>query len=105
MKLASKHWWSQRLSAILLIPLSYWLVDFLRHCFQKNYFETVEWLAAPLNKIALCAWVIVVFYHAALGVQVVLEDYVSHRQKQFIAIWAVNTVFVGLALSAVVFLF
>lgn len=101
---ATKHWWSQRLSAILLIPLSYWLVDFLQHCFQKNYFETVEWLAAPLNKIALCAWVIVVFYHAALGIQVVLEDYVSNVQKCFFAIWSVNTVFAGLTLSAIVFL-
>lgn len=102
---ATKHWWSQRLSAILLIPLSYWLLVFLQHCFQKNYFETVEWLAAPLNKIALCAWVVVVFYHAALGIQVVLEDYISNLQKRFIAIWSVNAVFAGLTLSSIVFLF
>jgi succinate dehydrogenase / fumarate reductase membrane anchor subunit len=102
---ATKHWWSQRLSAILLIPLSYFLIDFLRHCFQKNYFETVEWLASPLNKIALLAWVIIVFYHAALGLQVVLEDYVSNLSKRFMAIWAVNGVFVLLALSCIVLLF
>lgn len=105
MKMATTHWWLQRLSAILLIPLTYWLLNFLRHCFQKNYFETVEWLAAPLNKIALCAWVMVVFYHAAVGVQVVLEDYVSNTQKRFLAIWSANAVLASLALSAVVVLF
>jgi succinate dehydrogenase / fumarate reductase membrane anchor subunit len=102
---ATKHWWSQRLSAILLIPLTYWLLDFLRHCFQKNYFETIEWLALPFNKIALIAWIITVFYHAALGVQIILEDYVSHQQKRFIAIWSANTVFATLALGALVLLF
>jgi succinate dehydrogenase / fumarate reductase membrane anchor subunit len=102
---ATKHWWSQRLTAILLIPLSYWLVVFLQYCVQKNFFETIEWLTLPLNKIALCAWTITVFYHAALGIQVVLEDYVSTKQKRFVAISTVNTIAAGLALSSIVLLF
>lgn len=102
---ATKHWLLQRWSAIFLIPLTFWLVNFLRHCFQKNYFETIEWLALPLNKIALCAWAMTVFYHAALGIQVVLEDYISHQQKRFIAIWTINSVLTLLALSCVVVLF
>ncbi len=101
---AVKHWRMQRITAILLIPLSYWLLKFLQLCLQANYFEMTEWLNAPVNKIALCAWCLVVCYHAAIGLQVVLEDYVSHQGKQLTAIWCINLFFAGLGLSSFVLL-
>lgn len=100
----TQHWWMQRLTAILLLPLSYWLIQFLNLTFNANYFEILEWFAAPLNKIALILWFLIVCYHAALGLQVVLEDYVSHRDYRFAAIWTVNSIFGILGLSAVVLL-
>ncbi|MEI7796072.1 MAG: succinate dehydrogenase, hydrophobic membrane anchor protein [Methylococcaceae bacterium] len=102
---AAQHWGIQRLTAILLIPLSYWLIAFLQLCLHANYFEIKAWLTSPVNQIALGTWFVVVCYHAAIGLQVVLEDYVSNRDKQLAAIWGVNVFFAGLALSALVFLF
>lgn len=101
---ASKHWTVQRLTAILLLPLSYWFLEFLRFALNANYFEIIEWLSAPLNKMALIAWFLVVFYHAAIGLQVVLEDYISNTQKRLAAIWTAHSVFAGLGLSAVILL-
>jgi len=105
MKSGAKHWTIQRLTAVLLIPLSYWLLVFLQLCLQENYFEITEWLASPLNKIALISWLIVVCYHAAIGAQVVLEDYVSNQSKQCMAIWATHSFFAILALGGIVFIF
>lgn len=102
---AMQHWKLQRLTAILLIPLSYWILAFLQHCLNANYFETSAWLNEPVNKIGLIAWTLVVFYHAALGLQVVLEDYVSHQSKQVAAIWLSNAFFALLGLSSIVLLF
>ncbi|MDD5227264.1 MAG: succinate dehydrogenase, hydrophobic membrane anchor protein [Methylococcales bacterium] len=104
MKSGTHHWSMQRLTAILLIPLSYWLLTFLQLCLHANYFEMTEWLATPVNQIGLSMWLLVVCYHAAIGLQVVLEDYVSHRGKQFAAIWTVHSLFAGLALSSIVLL-
>jgi succinate dehydrogenase / fumarate reductase membrane anchor subunit len=104
MKSGAHHWSMQRFTAILLIPLSYWLLAFLQLCLHANYFEMTEWLASPINQIGLSAWLLVVFYHAAIGLQVVLEDYVSHRGKQFIAIWISNSLFAGLAISSIILL-
>ena len=101
---ATQHWTIQRLTAVLLLPLSYWLLAFLRLALNANYFEMLEWLSVPLNKIALIAWFVVVFYHAAIGLQVVLEDYVSHQEKQSTAIWMAYSVFAVLGLSSVVLL-
>lgn len=101
---ATQHWWLQRLTAILLLPLSYWLIAFLQLAFQANYFEMLEWLALPLNKIALILWFLIAFFHAIIGLKVVFEDYISHRGYRFAVIWSVNSIFGILALSAVVLL-
>ncbi len=104
MKSGTHHWSMQRLTAILLIPLSYWLLVFLQLCLHANYFEMSAWLTTPMNQIGLSAWLLVVCYHAAIGLQVVLEDYVSHRGKQVAAIWIAHSFFAGLALSSIVLL-
>lgn len=101
---ATQHWWMQRLTAILLLPLSYWLIAFLRITLNGNYFEMLEWLALPLNKIALISWFLIVCFHATIGLQVVLEDYVSNRGYRFAAIWTVHSVFAILGLSAAILL-
>jgi succinate dehydrogenase / fumarate reductase membrane anchor subunit len=104
MKSATHHWWMQRITAILLVPLSYWLLAFLQFCLHANYFEMSAWLMEPVNKMGLIAWLLVVCYHAVIGLQVVLEDYVSHRGAQVASIWMVRLFFAGLALSSIVLL-
>lgn len=105
MKSATTHWTLQRISALALIPLTYWLIRFLYACFQENFFETSEWLNAPINKSALLLWFLISCYHALLGLQVVLEDYVSNLQIRKMSIGFVYMFFIGLGLSAVVWLF
>jgi len=105
MKSATKHWTLQRLSALALIPLTYWLLAFLHACLQGNFFETSQWLNAPLNKSALLLWLLITCYHAAFGLQVVVEDYVSNLDKRKMAIWSVYTLFSGVTTIAIIILF
>lgn len=100
----TQHWTIQRVTAILLLPLSLWLFAFLKLSFHANYFEITQWLSAPLNKIALIAWLFVVCLHSAIGLQVVFEDYISNRATQVTAIWAAKAFFSGLALACFVLL-
>jgi succinate dehydrogenase / fumarate reductase membrane anchor subunit len=76
-KSGTGHWWMQRVTAVALVPLSFWLIKFLGLSLTAPYQQTVDWLASPVNSICIIAWVIAVFYHAALGLQVVIEDYVA----------------------------
>ncbi|MEQ1638279.1 MAG: succinate dehydrogenase, hydrophobic membrane anchor protein [Methylococcales bacterium] len=99
------HWLLQRITALLLIPLSYWLIVLLKLTFTAPYQTTIDWLTSPLNTLALGAWVAAVFYHAALGLQVVIEDYVPQQPIQTLSIRAVNIVFGILALVALAALF
>jgi succinate dehydrogenase / fumarate reductase membrane anchor subunit len=104
-KAGTSHWWMQRVTAVALIPLTYWLITFLELSFNAPYQETVGWLASPLNTICIVAWVLAVFYHAALGLQVVIEDYIAAEGAKIVAVWTVNLSFLLLALAALIAVF
>jgi succinate dehydrogenase / fumarate reductase membrane anchor subunit len=104
-KTGTSHWWMQRVTAVALIPLSYWLIIFLHLSLNAPFEETLTWLEAPLNTVCIIAWILAVFYHAALGLQVVIEDYVAAEGKKIIAVWTVNLSFLMLALAALIAVF
>lgn len=77
-----EHWWAQRFSAILLVPLTVWLVWSLLVLTGADHADAVAWIAAPWNAAMAVLLVIATFYHARLGLQVVIEDYVHHRPTE-----------------------
>jgi succinate dehydrogenase / fumarate reductase membrane anchor subunit len=104
-KSGTGHWWMQRITAVVLIPLSFWLIKFLGLSLTAPYQQTVDWLTSPVNTICMIAWIIAVFYHAALGLQVVIEDYVAAEGPKIISIWAVNLAFLFMAIAALMAVF
>lgn len=104
-KSGTAHWWMQRVTAVALIPLSFWLINFLGLSLTAPYEQTHAWLASPLKSVCIVAWIIAVFYHAALGLQIVIEDYVAAEGPKIISIWAVNLTFLFLAIAALLAVF
>ena len=93
------HWWGQRLTALALIPLTVWFVASVIGLAGTGYEEFVVWLASPLNATIMVLFFAVSLHHAQLGMQVVLEDYVSDEKLKLVAVIA-NTFFcaaVGIA--------
>jgi succinate dehydrogenase / fumarate reductase membrane anchor subunit len=95
------HWWMQRLTAVALVPLILWFVASLAGLAGAGHAETVEWLGSPLVAIAMILMVIATLYHAALGVQIVIEDYVHHEGSKFCWLIAVKLIFLVLGVAAV----
>lgn len=78
------HFWHQRLTALLLIPLVLWL-GFSLAAMPVDHATLVDWVRQPLVTIALVLLIGTTFYHTKLGLQVVIEDYVaSHSRRTFI---------------------
>ena len=102
---SATHWLLQRITAVLLIPLTFKLIVLLDHCFNAPYLQTKEWLSSASNLAWIMVWLIAVFYHAALGLQVVLEDYIGNRSLQRLSIKLVNAALLALLLAASLFLF
>jgi succinate dehydrogenase / fumarate reductase membrane anchor subunit len=73
------HWWGQRLSAMALAPLSVWFLWFVATMTGSDHELVRATVAHPVNAVLLLAFVWTLFYHAYLGLQVVMEDYVHPR--------------------------
>ena len=73
---AVPHWKWQRLSAIVTLPLMAYCVYLLSGLATLDYDAARAFIAAPSAAMPLAALIAVGIYHAALGVQVIIEDYV-----------------------------
>lgn len=98
---ASTHWLHQRISAViicLLIPGFWWFFYKLN---MSSYSEFYILVSRPIVVLPLTFLFFFIIYHARLGLQVVLEDYVlQHKRK--ILILCVDII---LALMFIIFSF
>ncbi|MDQ2703513.1 MAG: succinate dehydrogenase, hydrophobic membrane anchor protein [Pseudomonadota bacterium] len=78
-KTGTSHFWWQRVTAIALAVLVAWLVGLLVSLVGADLDTVRTTIARPWNGIPMAALVIAMFWHAKLGVQVVIEDYVHTR--------------------------
>lgn len=76
-----RAWTAERLSAIALVPLMLWLVVSLVTLHAASYADFVAWLARPLPSALMVLALIAIFHHTALGLQIVVEDYVHSALK------------------------
>lgn len=71
------HWWVQRVSAVALAPLCLWLAASLLLLPTRNHAIVAHWIGLGLHPVLLVLTVLLATWHAWLGLQVVIEDYVS----------------------------
>jgi succinate dehydrogenase / fumarate reductase membrane anchor subunit len=96
----AEHWWLQRVTAVALLPLGLWFAYALLTLGAFDYATVVAWVREPASSILLIATILAVGYHSALGVQVVIEDYVGKTLRP-IALMASTLAHVGLGVAAV----
>ena len=96
-----EHWWIQRVSAVALVPLTLWFVASIIAHTGNDYATFIVWLRTPLASSLMILLLIALFYHTALGLQVVIEDYV-HSGVKFAALVAVRLGCFALAATGIV---
>lgn len=95
--IALRHWIKLRLSALLLLPLTLWLIWSIVSLIGAEYEVFVMWLSAPVNASLMGLFIILGCYHGALGVQEIIEDYISAEKCAHCAIVAEKIAFGALA--------
>jgi succinate dehydrogenase / fumarate reductase, membrane anchor subunit len=96
------HWWMQRVTALALIPLTLWFAASLLARAGGGYGAFILWLRAPLTSVLMVLLLIALFYHMALGLQVVLEDYVHTDRIKIPAVVVIHLASFALAAAGIV---
>ena len=76
-----KQWWLERVTAIALVPLTVWFAASIVVHTGNDYATLIAWLRTPIATILMVLLLIALFYHTALGLQVVIEDYIHSGMK------------------------
>lgn len=84
------HFVGQRVSAIAMLFLVPWFLYSLIGAAGAGYEGAVAWVAQPVNAILVILTLGAAFYHMRLGMQVVIEDYISKSGTK-IALLILNT--------------
>lgn len=95
------HWWMQRVTAMGMIPLVLYLVAGLVLHAGADYAAAKAWLAHPVNASAAVLIFGTGCYHASLGLQVIIEDYISEEKTRLLSLVAVKLVMTSLATISV----
>jgi len=78
-KSGAHHFMVQRITAVALIGLGLWFVWIALSMLHMDYAGARALIAQPFNAVLMIAFVVAVFWHTQLGVQVIIEDYVHTR--------------------------
>lgn len=95
------HWWAQRVTAIALVPLALWFAVSLVMLAGQSYEATVYFLGSPVVAVLMALLLFAGFYHAALGLQVVIEDYVHSEGAKIALIMLVKFAAIVLGLGSI----
>ena len=98
------HFWVQRVTALALIPLVLWFGVSVASLPDASYASVLAWMDSTFNVTMLVTFIIMGFYHGALGAQVIIEDYVPTqwiRIASIIAVQVLSFFFAAMGLFAV----
>ena len=99
------HWWHQKLTAILLLPITIWFIFSIPNFMSLNYQEKFSWLYNKPNCYFLALFFIATSYHMKLGLTVVIEDYIHNDTikkilSRFISVIVLSIILLTLLLCA-----
>jgi succinate dehydrogenase / fumarate reductase, membrane anchor subunit len=89
-KSGTHHWWMQRMTAVAMLLLGLFFMASLAQGVANSHLVFTTWLAQPWVAVLMTLFVINLFYHIRLGMQVLIEDYVHDHGNKYAALMALT---------------
>jgi succinate dehydrogenase / fumarate reductase membrane anchor subunit len=100
-KSGTHHWWHQRITSVAMIFLGLWLVYAFVFQVPTDYQGAIMWIKFPIHAVLLMLTIFVGLYHGALGLQVIIEDYLHTPWIKLFKLYAMKFLSVILAIGSV----
>ena len=100
-KVGVEHWLLQRVTAVALVPLTLWFAVAVIGLVGADLETVQNWVGRPLPAILLVLLLIALFYHTALGLQVVIEDYVHAELAKLGLLVVIRLLCFGFAVAGI----
>ena len=84
------HWLIARTTAVGNLVLMSWLIVSFMLLSDYSYGTVSSWLSQPIAAVPMMLLIVSVFYHAKLGLQVLIEDYIHEPGSKFALLSALN---------------
>jgi succinate dehydrogenase / fumarate reductase membrane anchor subunit len=98
-KEGANHFIAQRVTAIALLFLVPWFLISLLSAASGDYAHARAFVSQPINAVLLLLTSAATFWHMRLGLQVIIEDYISNTGSK-IALLIANTFVAAAAFTA-----
>jgi succinate dehydrogenase / fumarate reductase membrane anchor subunit len=101
-KTGTIHFWHQRLTALANIPLSIFLIWFIASIAGANRLQMVVTLSNPIIATLLILSIFSILWHMRLGMQVVIEDYITTESRKILALTFNNFFVIGVGALSII---
>ena len=95
------HWWHLRTTSAALVVLGLWFLFSVLTLPDLGHDTVTGWIGKPFTAVMLLLFFAVTVWHSALGVQVVVEDYVRGKGARVLTLVVVRFLHVGIGVAGV----
>ena len=81
MKNYSRKWLIQRITATLLLPLTFWFIYSTISLSKMDYTEITIFFKSYINLLLFYIMMIAMLLHSSLGLQTIIDDYVTSKNR------------------------
>ena len=96
------HWWRQRLTAIVMVPIVIASLYLIVKIGNANYDQAKALIQNPFHATILLLLIFIGFWHSILGVQVIIEDYINTETIRIMTILFINSALILLAILSAI---
>tara|TARA_A100001011_G_scaffold180642_2_gene189518 strand:- start:1125 stop:1454 length:330 start_codon:yes stop_codon:yes gene_type:complete len=79
MKNYSRKWLAQRVTATILLPLTFWFIYTAISLSKMEYDEITIFFKSYINLLLFYIMMIAMLLHSKLGLQTIIDDYVTSK--------------------------
>ena len=79
---ATKKWVSLKLSSVIMVPFMMWFLLKFVSIYDSNYENLLEFFSDSKYAIIFSIFIIITFFHSALSISEIFEDYISSEKTR-----------------------